>query len=567
MNPSKFYERTKLFNEIIYEINKVESNYNSELNILNIKLSQIIEAHKQAMNQKSEVQKKDSKKSENKDSKKNNSKHEKIIKSKEENPMIDKLISEGVQNLLTFYQTKHKLVSQQVSKLGVLLYQFTSSQKKFDPEDLVLMENYANEFDSNYIKLMVVKNTYFKKMCELELFLHETEKDKKIVNLSDNTAKNGNKEKDKEKNNNNKNKNEEHNGTEKDMIDELIKLRQNYKKYLIRLAKYQKEYIDKINEISNEIQIFNIDENNLLYNLLKTFEENYLALLKEINNFCLIYEHNKKLIKDLNYELGNTIIYDDRIYQNYQFEEYVPRFKNIKDQIDMSVIQKMSELIGFEFDKIKTNNTNNQNKSEEHINYQNIDNNFLFILLMNKFTGGEEPLNQKEKKMMIKLFNEEKYIREFLFKLNKIRMNSNIFNKKEKFEILTEFFNSIFSKISLTSEQTHELVKIILILSETYFIKENEKKIFLISCINIPEEIKDSNFWIKYLQFEIDIESKKYEKKKYSKSEYIVIISNTTHLNEFFVPKDKIVIIVEYFNNKYNFSNEEYEIIKEQLNI
>ena len=227
------------------------------------------------MNQKSEVQKKDSKKSENKDSKKNNSKHEKIIKSKEENPMIDKLISEGVQNLLTFYQTKHKLVSQQVSKLGVLLYQFTSSQKKFDPEDLVLMENYANEFDSNYIKLMVVKNTYFKKMCELELFLHETEKDKKIVNLSDNTAKNGNKEKDKEKNNNNKNKNEEHNGTEKEMIDELIKLRQNYKKYLIRLAKYQKEYIDKINEISNEIQIFNIDENNLLYNLLKTFEENY----------------------------------------------------------------------------------------------------------------------------------------------------------------------------------------------------------------------------------------------------------------------------------------------------
>ena len=118
----------------------------------------------------------------------------------------------------------------------------------------------------------------------------------------------------------------------------------------------------------------------------------------------IIYEHNKKLIKDLNYELGNTIIYDDRIYQNYQFEEYVPRFKNIKDQIDMSVIQKMSELIGFEFDKIKTNNTNNQNKSEEHINYQNIDNNFLFILLMNKFTGGEEPLNEKEKKMMIKLY-------------------------------------------------------------------------------------------------------------------------------------------------------------------
>ena len=577
MNPNKFYERTKLFNDIIYEINKVESKYCSDLNVLNIRLSEIIEEHKQAVNQKlnTENHKKDTKKpknskeDDNKEGKKNSSKNN-HFPCKEENPMIDKLISEGVQNLLTFYKTKHKLVSQQVSKLGVLLYQFTSSQKKYEPEDSIIMENQANEFDSTYLKLLSVKRTYFKKMCELELYLHEIEKDKKLLNSNNKIFSNDNKEKEKDKINKNKKdkgENDDNNFSEKEKIEEIIKLRQNYKKYLIRLTRYQKEYIDKINEISNEIQIFNIDENNLLFNLLKSFEENYLAILKEINTFCLLYEHNKKLIKDLNFELGNTIIYDDRIYQNYQFEEYVPRFKNIKDQVDMSVIQKMSELIGFEFDKIKTNNTNKEVNSDENINYQNIDNYFLFILLMNKLTGGEEPLNQKEKKMMINLFNEDKYIREFLFKLNKIRMNSNIFNKKEKFDILIEFFNSIFSKISLTSEHTHELIKIIMILSETYFIKEQEKKIFLISCINIPEAIKDSDFWIKYLQFEIDIESKKYDKKKHSRYEYIVIISNTTHLNEFFVPKDKIITIVEYFNNKYNFSDEEYEIIKGQLNL
>ena len=87
-----------------------------------------------------------------------------------------------------------------------------------------------------------------------------------------------------------------------------------------------------------------------------------MAILKELNNFCLLYEHNKKLIDALNLELSNNIIYDDRIYTNYVFEEFVPKFKNIKDQKDLLVIQKMNESIGFEFDKIKTNNTNNEEK-------------------------------------------------------------------------------------------------------------------------------------------------------------------------------------------------------------
>ena len=38
MNPNKFYQRTKLFNDIIYEILNVESNYRTELSVLNLKL-------------------------------------------------------------------------------------------------------------------------------------------------------------------------------------------------------------------------------------------------------------------------------------------------------------------------------------------------------------------------------------------------------------------------------------------------------------------------------------------------------------------------------------------------
>ena len=575
MNPTKFYERTKLFNEIINEINQVEINYCTELKNLNIKIAKKIEEYKLAINQKltTEISRKTiTKKSktikneETKNNKKNTVEFSKTIKenmiiSKEENPMIDKLISEGLQNLLNFYQNKCKIISKQVSNLGTILYKFTSTQKKYDPDIVVNVQKCGKDFDINYIKLMKVKQAYFKKMCEFEIYLHQQEKDKKIEQLEN--VVNDNQEKEKGTNINNNNEPL----TEEQKIEELINLRQNYKKYLVRLSYVQKEYIDKINEIGNDIKCFNIDENNLLYNILKSFEENDLAILKELNNFCLLYEHNKKLIDALNLELSNTLINDDRIYTNYVFEEFVPKFKSIKDQKDLLVIQKMNESIGFEFDKIKTNNSNNEEKNDCHINYQNIDNNLLFILLMGKFTNGETLLTKKEKDMLMNLFNDEKYMSEFLLKLNKIRMNNYLFKHRENFDNLIEFFNYIFSKISLTDEHTHELIKVLMILSETFFYKDGDNKIFLINSINVPKEVRESEFWKKYLEYEINIEAKKYDKKRYSRYEYIVLISHTTHLKEFGVPKEKIVEIVDFFKNKYNFTNEEMDIIKDQLNL
>ena len=126
----------------------------------------------------------------------------------------------------------------------------------------------------------------------------------------------------------------------------------------------------------------------------------------------MIFENNKKLIKDLNLELGNNLIFDDRIYANYIFEDYIPKSININSQNDFSVIQKMNKLIGFEFDMIKTNNGVDE-KIDDKIFIDNIiynkkmDDNLLFLLLMDKFIGGEYLLNEKEKNLLKNLFNEK----------------------------------------------------------------------------------------------------------------------------------------------------------------
>ena len=129
-----------------------------ELDKLNERLSQIVEKHKQAINpkltldppkrtpNKSKTMREDNKDNKNKDKKYS-------LRESEIKESIDKLISEGLQNLLFFYKNKHKLISNQVSKLGVILYNFTSSQKKYDPEDLIKMENCEREFEINYLKV------------------------------------------------------------------------------------------------------------------------------------------------------------------------------------------------------------------------------------------------------------------------------------------------------------------------------------------------------------------------------------------------------------------------------
>ena len=584
MNPDKFYQRTKLFSDILYEIFNVESNYRTELNVLNLKILSKIEEYTDKINLKRSNKLRQSIRTsknvlfkDNPISRKstltiNKSKSSKIFCKEEDNPMIDKLMSENLEHLLTFYKTKHKLISKEVSNIGIILYNFSSSHKKYDNyNDLNDLEKYQNDFELNFTKLMKNKKTYFEKMNNLELLFREEESNKKIN--KQNSINNQNNQNNQNNSNNNNKTNKNNNKNNNDNLDEkignIIDLRQKYKKDLIELTRNQKIYITKINEIGNEIQEFNITENNILYNIFKVFEENLISLLKEINNFCLIYEHNKKLISDLNIELGNNLIYDQRIYINYKFEEYSPKYTDINSQIDSSVIKRMNELIGFEFDKIKTNNSiNEDNNLTESIMYnKDIDDNLLFILLMDKFIDGKNILNEQEKDLMKNLFNNEKYINEFLKKLNKIRINPKIFNTKEKFDVLLDFFNYIFSKINITKDKSHELVKFLMILSETFKYIEGEKKYFLNNLVKLPDEMKEVQFWIKYIELEIEIEYKKYENKKNIRSEYIVLLSNTTHLKEYKLEKEKIIEIFEYFRKKYKLSNEDINLLKDQVNI
>jgi hypothetical protein len=558
INPKKFHERVKLFNDILYEIFKVESNYRTDLSVLNLKLVKKIEDHKNSLNKTPKLDKlRQSLKIKNnlKDIFKpkkllHNNSEDSIFEEKKDDTdsMYDKLLSEALQHLLTFYKGKHKLISKEVSSLGIILYNFSSQKKAYENDNTNDLEKNEKDFQLYYSKLMKSKNKYFDKMNELERFFHN--------NIDNN--KNSNK---------NINKINDEPEVQKEKIDKLIHYRQKYKSRLDQLNNCQRIYVTQINELCNMVQEFNINENDILYNIFKVFDESLSSLSKEVSKYYELYENNKKLILDLNVEFGNNVLVDDRINSNFQFEEYNPMFKDLNNKKDLSVIQKMNNLVGFEFDKFKSNKDKNSIGS---VINEDTDNNVLFILLMDKFFNVDYQLNEKEKKLLKGLFNQAQYINDFLKKLNNVRSNKKLFGKKEKFILLSDLFNIIYKKVSFGDENKHELVKFLMILSETFFYKEEDKKIFLNSVIEIPAELtNDVKFWIRYIDIEIENEFKNYNnnKKKSTKYEYIVLLSNLTHLREYMKEKEKLEEIISYFKDKYNFSNDDVEVVKSQLKI
>ena len=596
MNVKKFNQRIKIFSEILYDILNVESNYRSELNILNLELNKKIEELKNKTNKlgEGEVKNKDKGRlsvlnekitkfmrfntSNNVNEKK--LRRSNVIYDTEENPLIDKLLSDSLQKLLVFYKSKHKIISQQVTNLGRILYQYTSQKKIDDSLENSLNLNYYNDkFDNDLSKVIVSKNNYYQIMSEFEnIFYNDNMKnDFEKININDKRTKSldvintGGKK---------KKKNGEKPITLEDKMKNVVTLRNNYKEAINDLNNSKREYMIKVNEISSEMQEFNIEENNILSEIFNVYDENIKLLSNETKNFNELYEKNKKIIQDFNVTFGKNLIIEDKINKVYQYEEYIPKHIDINNKKDLSVLQKMNKLIGLEIDKLKNvsedkDNNNNQinnintdiNTNNNIINEEKNENvNLPFILIMDKFIGEDgDKLTNNEIKRMKSCLNEEKYIKDFLCKLNKVRNNPKLFKIRKQFDTLVIFFNHIFTNLSFNNPNNHELVKILMILAETFKFKENGNKIYLINFMKFPKEFKDVEFWKSYIDIEIKNEHEKCKVIKNSQIEYIVLLSNSTHLREYLKEKDKIHEIFEYFFNVYKFNNDEINNMKKQF--
>ena len=379
----------------------------------------------------------------------------------------------------------------------------------------------------------------------------------------------------------------------------FMKMDSNKKRYCTHFKEKSKECLEKVK--NNTILIIKNLKINIekflsyysnCYNLNNNDISQKIKFVQEINNE-LVYENIiKQNLKEIN---------DDVISRTY--EKYKPKFYNIKiltnKNLANEIYQKLIK-IGYNF----LNSQYELSQNEEYyimkkmnnftlVNKDNYDFDkaskklsiFYWFEAMFNFKN-EQNNNESQEREKIsdeKLF---KYIEDdkdcriyFLVILGNKRAEAILNLPKELFETITKIFKLISDKI--LSENDIDSAKYLIILSQTFYIKENEEKIYITNRIKNHPLYQKEEFWNEYIQTEISEAFKKKDLndknigKKYDEDDLVKrnnelvfaqLITMSECMSNFDLGKEKIVNIITPMFDTYKINEENRSVILSYLN-
>ena len=487
----KFENRKALFNEILLEVYKFHMNYKEEINKLNINIKQIITQHSNKLQ--TGVAKRT------------------LSKYSNEDPFSDQLISNSVQQMVTYFLNKYSLISEEAEEIKNLIPKGNSEDNNKDKEYLKIFKQEEQKINANLSNLTKAKNKYYSMMTKLEEQISKIEESKKKLISNNNSSKNmlniktqktkkEKKEEEKEK------KIIENIKINPYMIEEIVRAKEAYMLALDTLNLTKREYLNSINSYNDTIKEYDNNENDLLNQLLDIFEK-YDKKIQDKNK-----EVSGVILENKNGENENKI-FIEKINKKYEFEEYIPQHNNIDNNIDLNILSEMNKLTGYNI--------------EESFSDPKIKKEIKFILslenIINDYSSKKQSLDSIKEYL-----NDNEYINKFIKRLNKARVNKELDKNKDVFDNIVELFNYILNNLILDPDTNHDVIKNLLILSQSFYINDEKninKKIFFSNKITTPKEFKTAEFWIKFIQKEIEnyklIQGDNEKKEKENKEEEI----------------------------------------------
>ena len=379
----------------------------------------------------------------------------------------------------------------------------------------------------------------------------------------------------------------------------FMKMDSNKKRYCTHFKEKSKECLEKVK--NNTILIIKNLKINIekflsyysnCYNLNNNDISQKIKFVQEINNE-LVYENIiKQNLKEIN---------DDVISRTY--EKYKPKFYNIKILTNKSLANEIYQKlikIGYNF----LNSQYELSQNEEYyimkkmnnftlVNKDNYDFDkaskklsiFYWFEAMFNFKN-EQNNNESQEREKIsdeKLF---KYIEDdkdcriyFLVILGNKRADAILNLPKDLFDTITKIFKLISDKI--LSENDIDSAKYLIILSQTFYIKENEEKIYITNRIKNHPLYQKEEFWNEYIQTEISEAFKKKDLndknigKKYDEDDlakrnnelvFAQLITMSECMSNFDLGKEKIVNIIKPMFDTYKINEENRSVILSYLN-
>ena len=280
---------------------------------------------------------------------------------------------------------------------------------------------------------------------------------------------------------------EEYKANFKNSIFLLIKIFKlsidSFSKYFKNLFNYQdKNASNKEEKKTNKKELFIEYESIINKNLIKINHDTIKSSMAQTkpNNYSIKILENKK----------NNIIKE--ICDSLQKEGYEIDSNISLDQKDISYVTN------------KLNNFSLLNK-DNYISKKDEEKKIISDLIEKMLSKGGD--NQKsleeESQKLSKYFEENKnYCKYFLSILENKKNNSNVALSSELFDIFTKMFSLISDMI--IKEKDFDSQKSLLILSQTFYKSEGDKKIFIFNTIKSHELFQKEENWLNYIKYEIE---------------------------------------------------------------
>ena len=533
----KFGNRRALFKEILSEIYKFHLNYKEELNKLNINIKQIITQHSNKLQ--TGVAKRT------------------LSKYSNEDPFSDKLISDSVQQLLNYYLNKYSLISEEAEEIKNLISEEqNNNDNDNNSEHAKILKQEEQKINSNILSLNKAKNRYYSMMSKLEDHISKIEENKKkILSKSTNiTINKTKKDEDKKDKKDKKEKKEEKKIEEQKinsyMVEEVVRAKEAYMLALDTLNLTKREYLNYLNSFNDTIKEYDLNENDLLNQILQIFEKFHKISENKIEEIKGIILQNKNSDKE-------NKIFIDKINKKYEFEEYIPQHNNIYDNEHFNVLSEMNKCTGFNI--------------EESFSDPKLKKEIKFILGMEKIINNCESMKKIEIDTMKEFLKDNEYINKFLARLNKARVEKELEKDNMVFDIIVELFNYMLANLVVDSKNNHDIIKKLLILTQSFYIndEQNNKKILFSNKITTPKEFKSSEFWIEFIEKEIEgddnSEIKEEENKNKQNKVLMLFIGNISILNDYLCNLAKIKEVFAFFNEKFSFNEDNIRNVSDIL--
>ena len=343
-----------------------------------------------------------------------------------------------------------------------------------------------------------------------------------------------------------------------DIVKKLVEFGLNEEKLLgEELFNISKLFADKLNECLEGLKKKIEDQSLILSDLHKQLKEEKLENLNsEIQQYSLhclsIYINAKKLARKSSKNIGKDKKFETLGQKSEEFKIY----KNITLENIENIVKEMQNN-GLEIKKKDLEDLETEKRKD-----------FIEKKTKHFADNTEENFTENDKNELMKYFIEkEDYRLFFLQRLNNDRAKGGEICNKNIFNRVGEIFRCINDEILKTEDYLS--FKYISIISMTYYLNENNKKIYIYEFIKDNEKLKDIEFWKKYskfvVEFEIENELKKNEEASKDKEKlrrnfaaFSNVLTITNNMVNFRFSNDLV--------DKYiSFSKEYFSLTKEQI--